>query len=300
MNLEQLNAARLQQLQQGLSRLQQATCVAIDWVNGVATVNVPGSIMSLPMVGQPPIIGGLCWVGFLGLQPIVLGPVARPAFGTATDVPSAGLVPVTGDDGVAYVVTYSSDQSITAGTRVQIDWSSGGTVVALPEADPNTGTSFVATPNPVAAPTSKTWTFYPTDSGTQNGSGSSGSGSWGTNQVYCGDTTLGAYFYGTVVAGSIPDTATITSVKVYVNALQTSGSDPSIGLHPLVSKSGNVSVSSAVSVAGGSGWKTLPNSFGDYLKTGSQRGLCTEHGGYHIWAPAGTGNSGALVITAKL
>lgn len=279
----------------GLSDLRQGTCVSIDWPTGMAVVNIPGSTVSIPMAGTAPIPNALCWVGFMGNQPICLGAVARPPLATVAGPAVAGIVSVTGDDGVIYQVAYDTLLTPASADRVLIDWTSGGTILCIPSADPNTGLP-VNTPGEIPSGGSQTRTFNPIDSGTQNGSGDGSGGFW-TSQVYCGSTTVGGYFYGGQIAGSIPDDAVIDSVVLHLNAERATGDAPTIGLHTLTTKAGNLVVTSAVTVALGSGDRVLPNSFGDALKTGAAAGVGTHHGGYSIYSPAGVGNSGALTIT---
>lgn len=292
---EQQQSARNQELAAGLSDLRVGTCLSINWTKLTAKVNIPGSTLDLPMVVAP-VVNARCYVGFLANQPVVLGPVARPPLATATGSPSSGIVKVTGDDGQSYGVA-SNGFSITAGTRVLIEWADrGGYVVALPSADPLTGQPIIGSGGDAPTPTRQSRTFYPIDSGTQNGSGGSGSGNYWTSQVYCGDSTIGGYFYGTQIADTIPDSASILSVVVALTQIGGSGgSAPKLGLHNLPSKSGNLTPTSATPVLGGSNLSQLPNAFGDALKTAAAFGLATAHGGYWIFGTAA--QSGALTIT---
>jgi hypothetical protein len=135
-------------------------------------------------------------------------------------------------------------------------------------------------------------TFKAKDSGSYQGS------SWWTDQVWCSDSNVGAWFYPDI-ADTIPDDAEITRVQVLVNEFynQFPTSLATIGLHSLASKSGSPTVVSAVTVSAGSGWKTLPVAFGDALKTGTRKGLGTNHGGYHKFrSRTEDANSGALRI----
>lgn len=289
----------------GAAKRQVGTCVSVDWANHLAVVALPpGGQTSMPFVGVAPVPQRQCLVGFFGpTGPVCLGAITPPVLGVVAGSPSNGLLPVRCDDGVTYQLAY--DQRITSwasNARVQVNWDGGGTVLFPLSADPYTHDDLI--PDPPSAPssgkpTSKTITFQPTDSGTQNGSGASGSGAFWTPNVWCGVTTIGAYFYGAQIASSIPDTATITSAEVYISALQTGGSSPTIGLHSLASKAGNIVVDQAVTVPGGTGWKNLLGAGLNVnaLKTGARLGIATNHGGGpHVWAPAGQG-SGQIKIS---
>lgn len=284
--------------------LALGTCVSVDWP--YAQVNVNGQVIPLPMVGNlAPVPQQQCWVATLAGKRICLGPAATPSLGTVSDAPTTGTLPVLGDDGVTYQAAY--DPNVTTwstGQRVLMQWAGGpggGPVVVLNlSANPSTPDPTKPDPPVVGGGTTShdLW-FDPLWSGTQNGSGSSGSGSFWTDQVYSGATTLGAWGYGSSVANTIPDGATITYTGLLVSQQGgTGGNAPTFGLHSLSSRSGTLTVSSAVTSSGGSGEKELPVSFGNALKTGSALGIATDHGGYWIYAPAGVNGSGRLHIKA--
>lgn len=129
-------------------------------------------------------------------------------------------------------------------------------------------------------------------------SGSYQSGTWNKDQVWCSSSNIGAWFYPDIDK-SIPDGATILSVRVYVPEFynQFPTSLATIGLHNLSSKSGAPSVTGAVTIKAGAGWKKLPTSFGDALKDGTRKGLGTDHGGYHKFrSRSEDSNSGLLEI----
>jgi hypothetical protein len=279
------------ELAAGLSRLSSGLCLGINWAEYLVTVNVGGGNVDIPMAGIAPTIGDRVWIGYLGNQPVCLGPVPRPTTGTVASAPTGAAVIVTGDDGRDYSVAYDVTAELAAGYRVGLDWSiPGGFVLGRLSSD----AALLAPRTPTApAPQMGSATFNPTASGTW----SSTYGKWQTSEVWSSSSTLGAWFYEGV-ASTIPDGAVIDSVRVYVDSLAILASGaPTIGLHSLSSKGGNgPTVTDAVAVASGSGWKSLPTSFGDALKTGARLGLGTNHGGYHKWSPAGVRNSGALEI----
>lgn len=281
----------------GMSDLRLGTCVSIDWVNSLALVNVPGGQVSMPMVGTAPIPQRPCWVGFFGKTPICLGPAPRSTMCTVSGSPSGGVVQVTGDDGGIYKVVYDARLTPASGNRVLVDWlESGGTILCVVSADPVTFDPNTPAP-PVVVPGKKvTRTFNPTDSGSQSGSGSSGSGSFFTPRVFCSDSNVGGYFYGTQIASTIPDSASIISVELYLDEVTGYGDAPHMGLHNLATKAGSLAVSSSTAFSAGSGWKRF-DAFGTALKTGASKGFATGHGGYHVYNNAGINNSGACRIT---
>lgn len=291
---EEQQAAQIRQALAGASSAQQAACNSVSWAAGTANVNFGGSTVDLPML-VPPIIGAYCWVANLGGTVLVLGPVPPSPLATANGSPSSGLVQVTGDDGKPYTVA-SDGFTISSGTRVLLSWGDrGGYVVGLVSADPLTQTPVNGGGNAGGGSTRVTKTFNPTGSGTQNGSGSTGSGSFWTQQVYCGDSTLGAYFYGSQIGDTIPDSATIISGSIRLVEVSGYGDSPTLGTHGLVGPSGSLSVSNVETIAGGSGSKPLSGAILNALKTGAAKGIATAHGGYHIFGTSS--QCGALTVT---
>lgn len=287
---------------QGYSRLQQAVCVSVDWESSLALVNAGGGVISVPMAGDPPIPQRECWIGFLGQQPVCLGPVARPATGVIAGAAVDGLVPVTGDDGVLYNLAYDAGVTTwTTGTRVLIYWPGGGTVLFPLSADPFTHDDLIESPTQVtpSGPTQHVLTFRPVASGSQAGSGSVGNGAFWTEVVRCGDTQIGGYFYDNIDS-AIPDNAHIDAASVFLFANSTYGNPPTLGLHALPSKAGALSVTGAVTIPGGTGSKDLIAAGLDVspLINGAAKGLATHHGGNHLFAPWNQNGSGVLTITA--
>ena len=287
------------------SGLELGTCVSVDWANQVALVNVNGQVIPVAMLaGMVPVPQRKCWVGTLNGARICLGAAAGPSLGKVSGAPASGKLPVLGDDGATYLCAYDPNvTSWSTGQRVLLVWAGGpggGPVVTTKlSADPSAPDPNQPDPPVVGGGVRvhDLW-FDPQWSGTQNGS-EVGNGNFWTSQVYCGSTTLGAWGYGTSVADTIPDGAAINYVGVVLSQASGAGlSNPTIGVHSLTGRAGALTVSSAVAVAGGSGERQLPNSFGDALKTGSARGIGTHHGGYWIFNPAGVGGSGRLHIQA--
>ncbi len=285
-------AATVAQLQQGISSRMIGVCDSIDWTNGLANVFVGKGKISVPMVGAaPPVPQWQCHIAWIGQQAVCLGPVPRSMTGTVSTAPAGGILGFTGDDGFTKSIAYDSTITFAINDRILVDWSSGGLAVAKLSADPVTLDPTVIAPPVVAPGGVKSLTFIPNNSGTWSQAYSK----WQSNEVWCSDTTIGCWFYAGI-ADTIPDGAVIEEIRVYVDAYQTTGNSPTIGGHTLLTPSGAPSVTNAATVPGGTGWKTLPTSLGDRLKTGAAKGLGTNHGGYHKWRPARVNNSGALYI----
>jgi hypothetical protein len=217
---------------------------------------------------------------------VMIGP-ARPrsVIGsvTATGSPYLTVDTSVGEQQLPYLTTYSPS---TADTVLILGNVVIGKVTAAP----------AGTYTPETPPLQEfSVTFKAKDSGSyQSG--------WWTDQVWCSDSNIGCWFYPDI-ASTIPDEATILLVQVRVNEFYNAfpSSLATIGLHSLASKSGAPSVVSAVTISAGSGWKTLPTSFGDALKTGTRKGLGTNHGGYHKFrSRVEDANSGALRIDWRI
>jgi hypothetical protein len=209
---------------------------------------------------------------------LMVGPtVPRSAVGTVTATGSP-LITVTtsiGSKQLPYITSYTP----TIGDSVAIDWASGGIVLGKTTGVP-AGT--YTPPATVASPHSAD--FAAIDSGTYYVPGST----YNNTDVWCTSTgnNIGAWFYGTTIADTIPDAAVITSVQLYIDEFfnQFPGSLALIGLHSLATKSGAPSISSPTAIPAGSGFMTLPTAFGDALKTGSKLGVgtgSTGGSGYH-------------------
>lgn len=287
MSLSDTQARRNLDLSLNRAHLSIGVCLSVDVQTGVAVVEVGGGAVPMAMLNRPT-VGDRVHVLTAGGDRLCLGPAWRSPLGEVVGTPSAGLAAVLLPDGSMHELPYSTALTLSDGDQVAIDWEAG-LIVAEPAAE-------AASPgSPTGPPGSTVETehaFYPVASGSYGSS-------WFTNRVYSSDSNIGVFLYEGI-ADTIPDSAEILSVGLYLHAIQTYGGNPTIGLHSLTSLSGAPSVTSAVAVPGGTGWKSLPTSFGDALKTGTARGVGTNHGGYHIFAPANDGNSGTLTIRYRV
>lgn len=239
--------------------------VQVDFGAGPVTVYSAGSFEPLPgtSVRCIRVKSGALMVG-------PARPVSSIGTVTATGSPTITVTTSIGSMQLPYVTSYTP----AVFDQVLIDWASGGIVIGKPTAVPS------ADYTPEAGETSTyTADFRASDSGSYQ------SGSWWTEDVYCSASNIGAWFYGTAIADTIPDAATIAQAQVYVPEYYNEfpASLATIGLHDLATKTGAPTVTDAVEISAGTGWKTLPIAFGDALKTGTKKGLGTDHGGYHKW-----------------
>jgi hypothetical protein len=245
--------------------------VSIDFGQGAVTCLSAGFFQPLPGIAVR------CLITDDGT--VMLGPSAAiSAYGTVTAT-GATTVTVTTSAGSRQLPFLASYTPRTIGDIVEIDWADSGMVQGKVSAVP------AASYAPVTAPPGAfTADFRATDSGTFYVPG----GAYNTTDIWCTSTgnNRGAWFYGTTIADTIPDGATISRVQIYINEFynQFPGSFALIGLHPLTTKSGSPTVTSAIAISAGSGWKDLPTAFGNALKTGASYGIGTGSSGssgYH-------------------
>lgn len=251
-----------------------------------------GEVTTLSAMNYQPLVGASVRCLRIKSGTLMLGeanPVA--VLGTVT-VAGSPLLTVTtsaGSQDLPYLASY------TPRTVSDVVVIFGGYVLGKPSA------SLAPTYTPeTAAAGSYSTDFRADDSGTYYVPGTA----YSTADVWCTSTgnNKGAWFYGATIANTIPDTATITRVQVYVNEFYNlyPTSLALIGLHTLETKSGAPTITSATTISSGTGWKELPTSFGDSLKAGTSKGVGTGSSGssgYHKFrSRAADADSGLLRI----
>lgn len=258
-----------------------------------ATVNIGPETVTLPFVGMylPP-TGHSVQLEMRDNQLVVTGP-ARPLPGmgkiTGTGTPRATVTAW----GTPYTLPFRSGYTPVLNDDVEIAWTGDGgiiqgkvtavTVVVPPETSPGGGGgSFHPAP------------FTATGSGTFNPS----YGKWISDDVYASSSTTGAWFYGSKVADTIPDGATVTTARIYLSPRSTSGAAPILQLHTSAWRPGGAVTFTGAGFAlpARSGWVDIPIFMIDHLKVYGG-GLGLNHGGYSIFrgTPADA-LSGALDI----
>lgn len=257
-----------------------------------ATVNIGNSTVTLPFVGMylpPP--GHPVQINTQNGEVVVTGP-ARP-------LPGVGRISATGTPratvtawGIAYSLPYHTSYTPVLNDDVAIVWSAdGGLITGKVSASSN-----VVPPDP--NPGGGGGSFHPApftaiDSGTYR----SGNG-WWTNTVRA-SVDDGAWFYGSKIKDTIPDTATITLARIYLPIQTINVNAPGqLRVHTNATKpagaptfTGSSSPLSAVA-----GWRDIPPAFIDYLKVNTG-GIGFDGGGFWInYGTASDGLSGALDI----
>lgn len=280
-------------LRNALAGVDTATRLVGTYVSNdgiVATVDVGGGRIPVDFCGYTPEINETVWVLFVNGTATLIGPSAmKPGVGTISGAPAGGLVNVVTDAGTLSL-PYASNLTLSNGQAVRLGgWNNGGFVFAIVSTTP---VAPIAPSAPVAASRGATTTF----TAKQAGSYRSGNG-WWTPQVWASDNNTGAWFYGTKIRDTIPNSAAIDSIYIYISATQIIGWPPNFGTHANGTRpAGNVTVSSQTAIAVVNGWIKLPNSFGTYLRS-NVGGIGIASGGYSIFRSlAQNATSGALKI----
>lgn len=259
--------------------------------DGRALVDFNGGRVPANTLGGLPALNESVWVAVIDGVPFMLGPTApRPSEGTVVSASSgeATVSTVIGNITARYDTGVLSP---TTNDEVFLVWGAGAFIAGVtaaadegdvPEAPGSTQTKF-------------TKTFTARDSGSyQSGFG------WRTNDVWCSASNVGAWFYGTKIKDTIPDSASIVKAEIYLpRPIRLLGAMP-FGRHTSASKPGGaVSVTNTSTLPGTSGWVTIPTSHVDFLKANTG-GLGFALGGYSIWpGTQSNGQSGALRVTYR-
>jgi hypothetical protein len=234
--------------------------VQVDFGGGPVTIYSAGLSTPLPGVG----VRVIRLNGFT----LMLGVVKpQPAFGVVVATGTPTLTVELPDGTTSQIPYLTSYVSPAMNDVVLISWPDGPVIVGKLAAAP---TSDYIPPTGGGSGATQVMEFVADDSGNFYIPG----GSWNYNDPWASSQNTGAFFHS-AIAGSIPDSANVSLVELYVTEFYSMfpNVQSSVGLHSLTSKSGNPNVRSATPISAGSGWKTLPNSFGDALKTGAATSL---------------------------
>lgn len=248
-------------LAKGASDSAEGLCTAISWADRLVTVNQQGALLQMPWVGHPPWVGDRVRVITAGQRPFCEAVYGSPL---GTYVSAAGnIATVTGDDGVTYEYPYPNGASYSVGHRLLLDHAHRAVVMRY-STDPVT-----AVPGGPSAPTSTSgsaW-FYPTDSGNYR------SGVFSSQYAEVSINRTAAYWYGTQIANTIPDSATITRAEIHLVELwdNVPGTPTQMGTHTQASRGAEPTITGTINVSG-TGVYAL-GSFANSLKTGSVYGL---------------------------
>jgi len=256
----------------------------------LAIVDVGQARITIPSIGPAlPFPGEEVRLLRAGTIVICLGPVSRrsPIGKVVSSTATFCNVEYPPGSGVTQQMGYPKGSNPAPGDAVLIDWLSGGVVATVLTAAPTPPAPPPPHPAPPAA--QQTMVFTATGSGTYDPQ----TGSWARTEVW--SEQQGAWFYGTKIADTIPDTATIRRVEIYTPLL-TGGGTATIACH-----TSTIKPTTAVAAVGASttvtvgGWVRLPTGIGVFLQTNTG-GIAISGGTAHLRGVDTDGQSGALKI----
>lgn len=269
-----MDARTVHELAQGRAATTEGVAVAVDHAAHLATVNVNGVTYEMPWFGDAPLVNGRVRVLTLGRQARVCSPIHGAAMGTVV-TSSGGFSTVTGDDGVTYRYRHFGDAPAN-GEQVRLDHAAElalvGVYAAAPVPPPPPPPVEPDLPPP-PPPTVRSATFTPI------WSGSWWNGVFNTPAVQTSYTRVAGYGYGTAIADTIPNSATITRAELHlIIDWDNSGSsiDAAMGIHGHVGQPATLApgdLSGVVPVPRGATRIVLPYAVADTLRTGAARGL---------------------------
>lgn len=248
-----------------------------------------GRVPAYVLSGWPPPLNEAVWVQIVDGVAYMHGPTV-PKPDEATVLTASGGVATLDTDIGPVTAAYLDGSTVSSGDIVRLSWGPSGawvlgvTTEAVPPAVPGA---------PGGGPGRRTVEFTAIDSGSyQSAYG------WRTNEVWSSASNQGAWFYGSVIADTIPDSAGIVSAAIYLPLpTRLLGAMP-FGRHGYGSKPGGaVSFAATSTLPGTSGWVPIPTTLIDHLKS-NIGGLGFDYGGYNIWpGTQSDGQSGKLRIT---
>lgn len=198
------NARELSRLRAGRSDSTDALCVDVDWVERLATINLGGADQVMSWSGAAPWPGDRVRVMTLGQKPVCVVQHGAP-IGTVVSATSS-LATVLGDDDAIYTYPYRVGDALAPGDRVRLDHA--GRAVLLEYTAEPPGSEYEPPPAPPSESVTKR-TFYPTDS-TNFRFGEPVDSPFAEVSA----NRAAYYWYGTQIASTIPDGATVTVARL--------------------------------------------------------------------------------------
>lgn len=187
------------------SDVSEGVCTDTDWDAGLVTVDLGGAGVVMPWAGAAPWVGDRVAVAYLGRKPRAFVVHGSPA-GTVT-ASDASTATALGDDGVSYTYPYRVGDALAPGDRVALDHALH--LVAAEYTSEPQGGEYTTPGGPPSAGSAAAW-FYPTDSGHY------WFGAYKNQFVEVSTQRAGYYWYGTQIANTIPDSATITRAELHL------------------------------------------------------------------------------------
>lgn len=245
---------------------------------------------------------GAGFIPSVGEQVQILSVGERHLLFPARPLPGVGTV-LTVTSGVVNVETVIGTYSMphvgsapSSGDLVGISWSEQPFVIGKLSVQPD---PVVPPPNPGGG-TTRSATFKVIDTGSTKRD----QASWWTGRPQAGNTSFGAWFYGTQISDTIPAGATLVKLEFYVAYIQRQGSAPRFTLHDRGYKGAMPNFGAYTEWAPAGGWQVPPMAatwFNALKAGGGQYGIGLNQGGWNIFASrADNSMSGAIRISWRI
>lgn len=262
-----MDQRKIYELSQGLSDTTEGVALSIDWAERLVDVNQNGVSVRMPWSGAPPWVGDRVRIVKAGLKPFCKLIEGAP-LGTVQTV-SSSIVTVLGDDGSTYRYPFTSSSAPANGAQVAMDHARHivvGTLSTSPVAPPES-----VLPPPPPSVGGAAW-FSPVWSGNWRLGVDKG------GLVESSYNRTAAYGYGTSIADTIPDSATIIRAEWHLalNWDNLPQNNATAGMHGHNGRPGSMSegdLSGSISVPTGSRAIDIRGGVADALKTGGALGL---------------------------
>lgn len=232
-------------------------------------------------------------------KPFVLGAARpKPATGVVFTSPAGGMVVVDTDAG-QITAPYNNDIALSSGMQVRIHWGGGPYVMSVMSTQP------VAPVDPGAGGSgggTKVEAFGAIQSGSWQLNGSK----WSTTEPRASNGYLGAWHYGSKIRDTIPASAELVSLEVFVAYASKFGNPPNFALHDQGSQAGAPNLTSSFPWAVTDGWNSMPPAqaavfFAALKAGGGSVGIGLDHGGQNRFKSIGEEpQSGKIRITYRL
>lgn len=254
--------------QQGAATTEGVARSIVSWSDRLVEIDVGGLLMVMPWAGSPPWPDSRVRVITAG-KLVFCAPILGASIGTVQSVAS-GTVTVLGEDGRVYSYPHLGTAPAVS-ALVRIDHI--GRVILSGAYSVTPPGSSLDTPDPIVppAPTGGSAWFNPIWSGNWSG------GSFAGDAVEVSSTRVGLYGYGTQIANTIPDGATINRAELHLteNWDRVPGTASSMGTHGFDGRPGagvdNGDLAGTTSVPGLV--QDIKGAVADALKTGAALGV---------------------------
>jgi hypothetical protein len=248
MTVQGENERRFAELARKTAESSEGQVTSVSYSARTVLVDTGGVEQPMRWLGSAPKRGDRVRVFWVGGQP-VCATVSGVALGTVASV-GTNVVTVTGDDGGSYTYPHEFGASFSAGQRVALNHDAEVVLFRL-STDPTAKTPATPTQAPVSGRVERT--FYPIDSANWWSTG----GRWDAPYAEVSVSRSAYYFYGSQIADTIPNSATVLSASIRVVELwdKVGGVASLLGTHTATTRPGSPpALSGATAIDGTGSW----------------------------------------------